>query len=85
MTSCSGCHLPQEQNAKSPMQHYEGTETRNYASYNPQVIRTDAFMLGGTLRQLVEIWRLDRPGTAGTDLVQVLKAELRKGRVSLKD
>ena len=46
MTSCSGCHLPQEQNVKSPMQHYEGTDTRNYASYNPQVIRTDAFMLG---------------------------------------
>ncbi|HET8797970.1 MAG TPA: hypothetical protein VFO89_09785, partial [Thermoanaerobaculia bacterium] len=46
MTSCSGCHLPQEQNVQSPMQHYEGTVTRNYASYNPQVIRTDAFMLG---------------------------------------
>lgn len=46
MTSCSGCHLPQEQNVASPMQHYEGTTTRNYASYNPQVIRTDAFMLG---------------------------------------
>jgi hypothetical protein len=46
MTSCSGCHLPQEQNVASPMNHYEGTTTRNYASYNPQVIRTDAFMLG---------------------------------------
>jgi hypothetical protein len=46
MTSCSGCHLPQEQNVKSTTQHYEGLETRNYASYNPQVIRTDAFMLG---------------------------------------
>ena len=46
MTSCSGCHLPQEQNVVSPVQHYEGTTTRNYASYNPQVIRTDAFMLG---------------------------------------
>ena len=46
MTSCSGCHLPQEQNVASAMQHYEGTVTRNYASYNPQVIRTDAFMLG---------------------------------------
>jgi len=46
MTSCSGCHLPQEQNVKSAVQHYEGAETRNYASYNPQVIRTDAFMLG---------------------------------------
>jgi hypothetical protein len=46
MTSCSGCHLPQEQNAKTEMQHYEGIDTRNYATYNPQVIRTDAFMLG---------------------------------------
>jgi hypothetical protein len=46
MTSCSGCHLPQEQNVKSEMRHYEGIETRNYASYNPQVIRTDAFMIG---------------------------------------
>jgi hypothetical protein len=46
MTSCSGCHLPQEQNAKSDATHFEGTNTRNYASYNPQVIRTDAFMLG---------------------------------------
>jgi len=46
MTSCSGCHLPQEQNVKSAMNHFEGTTTRNYASYNPQVIRTDAFMIG---------------------------------------
>ncbi|HEX8153693.1 MAG TPA: hypothetical protein VF698_11230 [Thermoanaerobaculia bacterium] len=46
MTSCSGCHLPQEQNVKSETHHYETSETRNYASYNPQVIRTDAFMLG---------------------------------------
>ncbi|HVS33753.1 MAG TPA: hypothetical protein VMS98_20120 [Thermoanaerobaculia bacterium] len=46
MTSCFGCHLPQEQNARSNALHYEGTETRNYASYNPQVLRTDVFMLG---------------------------------------
>ena len=46
MTSCSGCHLPQEQNVKSPMLHYEGIETRNYATYNPQVLRTDTIMLG---------------------------------------
>jgi hypothetical protein len=46
MTSCSGCHLPQEANQKSAMNHYEGTVSRNYASYNPQVIRTDAYMLG---------------------------------------
>ena len=46
MTSCFGCHLPQEQNVEAAMQHYEGDDTRNYASYNPQVIRTDTFMLG---------------------------------------
>lgn len=46
MTSCSGCHLPQEQNQKTKMLHDEGLSTRNYASYNPQVIRTDAFMIG---------------------------------------
>ena len=46
MTSCSGCHLPQEANVKSEVQHFEGDTTRNYSSYNPQVIRTDAFMLG---------------------------------------
>ena len=46
ITSCSGCHLPQEANVKSEMIRYEGKTTRNYASYNPQVIRTDAYMLG---------------------------------------
>ena len=46
MTSCSGCHLPQEQNQKTTMNHYEGLTTRNYATYNPQVLRTDAFMIG---------------------------------------
>ncbi len=46
ITSCSGCHLPQEANVKSKMIRYEGETTRNYASYNPQVIRTDAYMLG---------------------------------------
>ena len=46
MTSCSGCHLPQESNSKSEVRHFEGDTTRNFASYNPQVIRTDAFMLG---------------------------------------
>ncbi|HEX5756262.1 MAG TPA: hypothetical protein VFY12_07905 [Arenimonas sp.] len=45
-TSCSGCHLPIEANAKSERHHYEGGETRNYASYNPQVVRDDVFMLG---------------------------------------
>ena len=45
-TSCAGCHLPIQANAKSERQHYEGGETRNYASYNPQVARDDMFQLG---------------------------------------
>jgi len=46
ITSCFGCHLPQEANQKSAMHHYEGAVTRNYASYNPQVVRSDVYMLG---------------------------------------
>ena len=45
-TSCFGCHLPIQANWKSERQHYEGGETRNYATYNPQVLRDDIFMLG---------------------------------------
>ena len=45
-TSCFGCHLPIQANWKSERQHYEGGETRNYATYNPQVVRDDFFMLG---------------------------------------
>ena len=45
-TSCSGCHLPSESNWKTERHHYEGGETRNYATYNPQVARDDMFMLG---------------------------------------
>ena len=45
-TSCAGCHLPIQANAKTERQHYEGGETRNYASYNPQVARDDMFQLG---------------------------------------
>ena len=46
ITSCNGCHLPIEANWKSERHHYEGGETRNYATYNPQVVRDDMFMLG---------------------------------------
>ena len=46
VTSCFGCHLPQQANWKKSMQHFEGGETRNWTSYNPQVIRHDIFMLG---------------------------------------
>jgi len=45
-TSCGGCHLPIEANWKTSRNRYEGGETRNYASYNPQVARDDIFMLG---------------------------------------
>ncbi len=46
MTSCFGCHLPQQANQKSDVQHFEGGSTRQYSSYNPQVVRSDIFMLG---------------------------------------
>ncbi|MGH8010858.1 MAG: hypothetical protein ACREQ3_28055, partial [Candidatus Binatia bacterium] len=46
MTSCFGCHLPQEANQKAEKYHYEGGYSRQYSSYNPQVVREDIFMLG---------------------------------------
>ena len=45
-TSCGGCHLPIEANWKTPRLHFEGGETRNYATYNPEVARDDMFFLG---------------------------------------
>ncbi|MFA7553983.1 MAG: hypothetical protein WCY88_07010 [Spongiibacteraceae bacterium] len=45
-TSCGGCHLPIEANWKTERHHYEGGESRNYATYNPQVARDQVFMLG---------------------------------------
>ena len=45
-TSCGGCHLPIQANWKSARNHYEGEETRNYATYNPQVARDQMFQLG---------------------------------------
>ena len=45
-TTCAGCHLPVEANWKTERKHFEGGETRNYATYNPQVARDDAFQLG---------------------------------------
>jgi hypothetical protein len=45
-TSCAGCHLPIQANARTDRLHYEGGETRNYATYNPQVARDDMFQLG---------------------------------------
>jgi hypothetical protein len=45
-TSCGGCHLPIEANWKSKQHHFEGEETRNFATYNPQVARDEMFQLG---------------------------------------
>ena len=45
-TACAGCHLPIEANWKTTTHKYEGEETRNYATYNPQVARDDMFQLG---------------------------------------
>ena len=44
--SCGGCHLPIEANWKAASHRYEGGETRNFATYNPQVARDDMFQLG---------------------------------------
>jgi hypothetical protein len=45
-SSCFGCHLPMYANAKKPMLHNEGLTTRNYTSYNFEVLRDDIYMLG---------------------------------------
>ena len=47
MTSCFGCHLSMEANANRPPLHGKGeTATRNFTTYNYQVLRDDVFMLG---------------------------------------
>jgi hypothetical protein len=45
-TACFGCHLPMEANARRENRHYEGDVSRNWTSYNFQVLRDDAYMLG---------------------------------------
>jgi hypothetical protein len=46
MTSCFGCHLSMTANRKMPNRHNEGGDSRNYTTYNYQVLRDDVFMLG---------------------------------------
>ncbi len=46
VTSCFGCHLSMEANRKLPNKHFEGGDSRNFTSYNFQVLRDDIFMLG---------------------------------------
>ncbi len=48
ITNCFGCHLPQQANWKKQMNHYEGEVSRNWTTYNPQVLRDDGYMLGMT-------------------------------------
>jgi hypothetical protein len=52
-TSCAGCHLPIKANWKKSANHFEGEETRNWATYNPQVARDEMFHLGihGTVKR----------------------------------
>ena len=45
-TSCFGCHLSMTANRRTPMLHNEGLTTRNWTSYNFQVLRDDVYMLG---------------------------------------
>jgi hypothetical protein len=51
-TNCFGCHLAAKVNTRKPMLHNEGDVTQVYASYNPQVLRADGYMLGidGTIQ-----------------------------------
>ena len=44
--TCYGCHLPLVANQRMPMLHNEGLMTRNWTSYNFQVLRDDAYLLG---------------------------------------
>jgi len=46
MTSCFGCHLSMTANRKMPNRHFEGDNSRNFTTYNYQVLRDDVFMLG---------------------------------------
>jgi hypothetical protein len=47
MTSCFGCHLSMRANAQRPDLHWEGDDqTKNFTTYNFQVLRDDVFMLG---------------------------------------
>lgn len=46
VTSCGGCHLPIQANWKTRRHHYDYEETRNFATYNPQVARDQMFQLG---------------------------------------
>lgn len=43
--TCYGCHLPMVANQRMPMLHNEGQMTRNWTSYDFQVLRDDVYSL----------------------------------------
>ena len=45
-TSCFGCHLSMTANQKKRNNHYDGSNSRNWTSYNFQTLRDDLYMLG---------------------------------------
>ncbi len=45
-TGCYGCHLSLNLNSKQDAKHYEGATTKGLVEYNPQVVRTDNFLIG---------------------------------------
>jgi hypothetical protein len=46
LPTCFGCHLEMSANRKMPMLHNEGITTRNWTSYDFQILRDDIYMLG---------------------------------------
>ena len=70
-TSCAGCHLPIQANSRTKSNHFEGQETRNYATYNPQVARDDQFILGihGTVKRGGKEKKLIAPVRSSSALV----------------
>ncbi|HVO29347.1 MAG TPA: hypothetical protein VMV18_01370 [bacterium] len=45
-TNCYGCHLPLDLNVRKKDNHTGLGESRGYAQYNAQIIRTDSYTLG---------------------------------------
>lgn len=52
-TSCFGCHMPMKANQRTMQNKFEGATSRNFTTYNPQVVRDDVFQLGidGTVKK----------------------------------
>ncbi len=75
-TSCFGCHLPMKANMLKPLNKFEGTNSRNYTPYNPQVIRDDVFMLGvdGTVKSNRHNDRLGLTGAFRKEKMAVLRS-----------